>query len=588
MNYNNKGYYSLNESKKAKDIRVIFLSSRAEKTSKSSNSMFFFEEGAKKAGIELITIDPSSSVIKKMDDNQYKITENGTEKKAITLNPNNTIIVPRRTVLKNMESRDFLTELQNNDFFVLNTLEAIDNCEDKFITYKKLVANGVATPRTVAITPSSINKLQEKIDEIGGSFPVIMKLTRGTQGIGCSQIDSMISLKSVLQSIFALAPKADILLQEKINSDYDLRVHVLYKGFERITPGLDNYEIIGCMKRNQLAGDFRSNYSLGSTAEKGYLTPEQEKLAKLATKATGCRWAGVDLIMDSRTKQSYVIEVNSSPGTKGITTAAGDDVVSTLMDMFKDFKYTKYDSEQIGQYETITMKNLGDGVDAVMKFDTNKSFTEMECSSVNNNDETTTFVFNGITYTMDLAGMRKDCPMVEMNIKFNGTVYKNELVVLKQINNNINKNITVGGTKFMNRISDKLEVAESSFILTDNTTDFEVPEKIEESVMLNENKGDNKVGDIKMSSVKKLISRYVQGGRDSYSDGRWTIESIEKGSEGRNNWTLNYKGKVVVECKENYSSFKTNNISRELAYKIAGVIEAYYGHEVDMNIFDED
>ena len=588
MNYNNKGYYSLNESKKAKDIRVIFLSSRAEKTSKSSNSMFFFEEGAKKAGIELITIDPSSSVIKKMDDNQYKITENGTEKKAITLNPNNTIIVPRRTVLKNMESRDFLTELQNNDFFVLNTLEAIDNCEDKFITYKKLVANGVATPRTVAITPSSINKLQEKIDEIGGSFPVIMKLTRGTQGIGCSQIDSMISLKSVLQSIFALAPKADILLQEKINSDYDLRVHVLYKGFERITPGLDNYEIIGCMKRNQLAGDFRSNYSLGSTAEKGYLTPEQEKLAKLATKATGCRWAGVDLIMDSRTKQSYVIEVNSSPGTKGISTAAGEDVVGTLMNMFKDFKYTKYDSEQIGQYETITMKNLGDGVDAVMKFDTNKTFTEMECSSVNTNDDTTTFVFNGITYTMDLAGMRKDSPMVEMNIRFNGTVYKNELVVLKQVNDNINKNITVGGTKFMNRISDKLEVAESSFILTDNTTDFEVPVKIEESVMLNESNGDDAVGGIKMNSLKKLITRYAQGGRDTYSDGKWTIESTEKGAEGRDNWTLNYRGKVVVECKENYSTFKTNNISRDLAYKIAGVIESQYGHEVDMSIFDND
>ena len=588
MNYNNKGYYSLNESKKAKDVRVIFLSSRAEKTSKSSNSMFFFEEGAKKAGIELITIDPSSSVIKKMDDNQYKITENGTEKKTITLNPNNTIIVPRRTVLKNMESRDFLTELQNNDFFVLNTLEAIDNCEDKFITYKKLVANGVATPRTVAITPSSINKLQEKIDEIGGSFPVIMKLTRGTQGIGCSQIDSMISLKSVLQSIFALAPKADILLQEKINSDYDLRVHVLYKGFERITPGLDNYEIIGCMKRNQLAGDFRSNYSLGSTAEKGYLTPEQEKLAKLATKATGCRWAGVDLIMDSRTKQSYVIEVNSSPGTKGISTAAGEDVVGTLMNMFKDFKYTKYDSEQIGQYETITMKNLGDGVDAVMKFDTNKTFTEMECSSVNTNDDTTTFVFNGITYTMDLAGMRKDSPMVEMNIRFNGTVYKNELVVLKQVNDNINKNITVGGTKFMNRISDKLEVAESSFILTDNTTDFEVPAKIEESVMLNESRGDDAVGGIKMNSLKKLITRYAQGGRDTYSDGKWTIESAEKGAAGRDNWTLNYRGKVVVECKENYSTFKTNNISRDLAYKIAGVIESQYGHEVDMSIFDND
>ena len=588
MNYNNKGYYSLNESKKAKDVQVIFLSSRAEKTSKSSNSMFFFEEGAKKAGIKMITIDPSSSTIKKSDGDNYKVIEDGTEKKTIILNPNNTIIVPRRTVLKNGESKDFMQSLQDYGFFCFNTLDTIETCEDKFLTGKKLKENGVPTPRTVMITASSINKLNDKVDEIGGQFPVVCKLKNGTQGIGVFLIDSMVSLKSTLQAIFAIVPKGDILMQEKINSDYDLRIHVMYKGFERITPGLDNYEIIGCMKRNQLAGDFRSNYSLGSTAEKGYLTPDQEKIAKMAAKAVNGRWVGVDLIMDSRTKQSYVIEVNSSPGTKGISTAAGEDVVGTLMNMFKDFKYTKYDSEQIGQYETITMKNLGDGVDAVMKFDTNKTFTEMECSSVNTNDDTTTFVFNGITYTMDLAGMRKDSPMVEMNIRFNGTVYKNELVVLKQVNDNINKNITVGGTKFMNRISDKLEVAESSFILTDNTTDFEVPVKIEESVMLNESKGDDVVGGIKMNSLKKLITRYAQGGRDTYSDGKWTIESAEKGAEGRDNWTLNYRGKVVVECKENYSTFKTNNISRDLAYKIAGVIESQYGHEVDMSIFDND
>ena len=312
MNYKSKGYTPLNESKKAKDIQVVFLSSRAEKTTKSSNSMFFFEDAAKKAGLKMITIDPSSSTISKGSNDDYNVVENGESKKSYTINPNNTIIVPRRTVLKNIESRDFLTELQNDGFFVLNTLEAIDNCEDKFITYKKLKAAGVPTPKTTVVTSSSMSKLEDKVNAVGGSFPIIIKITKGTQGIGVAQIDSMISLKSVLQAIFALVPKADILLQEKINSEYDLRIHVLYKGFERMTPGIDNFEIIGCMQRNQLAGDFRSNYSLGSTAEKGHLTPEQERIAKQAAKATGCRWCGVDLIMDSRTKQSYVIEVNSS------------------------------------------------------------------------------------------------------------------------------------------------------------------------------------------------------------------------------------------------------------------------------------
>ena len=577
MNYRNKGYKPLNESKKAKDIQVVFLSSRAEKTTKSSNSMFFFEDAAKKAGLKMITIDPSSSTISKGSEESYNIVENGTTKRTYTLSPTNTIIVPRRTVLKNIESRDFLTELQNDGFFVLNTLDAIDNCEDKFITYKKLKAAGVPTPKTAVVTSSSMNKLEDKVNAIGGNFPIIIKITKGTQGIGVAQIDSMISLKSVLQAIFALVPKADILVQEKINSDYDLRVHVLYKGFERMTPGLDNFEIIGCMQRNQLAGDFRSNYSLGSTAEKGHLTADQEKIAKMAAKATGCRWAGVDLIMDSRTKQSYVIEVNSSPGTKGITTAAGDDVVGTLMDMFKDFKYTKYDSDQIGRYETVTLKSIGDGVDAVMKFDDNKSFTELECSSVNSSDEeNVTFVFNGVTYTAELSGMRKGNPMIEVNIKFNGTVYKNELVVLKTVNDNINKNIAVGGTKLLHRISDKAVVVETAFILTDNTTDFEIPvEKLNEGVNV-----ENVVTkSIKLGGLKKVITRYIQGSQNKYEDGKWAIEELD---ENRENWVLSYDGKEVLECKENYAYFINADLDYEDACKVAGVVEAFYGHKVEL------
>ena len=544
--------------------------------------MFFFEDAAKKAGLKMITIDPSSSTISKGSNDDYNVVENGESKKSYTINPNNTIIVPRRTVLKNIESRDFLTELQNDGFFVLNTLEAIDNCEDKFITYKKLKAAGVPTPKTTVVTSSSMSKLEDKVNAVGGSFPIIIKITKGTQGIGVAQVDSMISLKSVLQAIFALVPKADILLQEKINSDYDLRIHVLYKGFERMTPGIENFEIIGCMQRNQLAGDFRSNYSLGSTAEKGHLTSEQERIAKQAAKATGCRWAGVDLIMDSRTKQSYVIEVNSSPGTKGVTTVAQEDVVGKLMDMFKEFKYTKYDSDQIGMYETVTLKDLNDGVDVTMKFDDNKTFTELQCSSVNaKDDDDVTFVFNGVTYTLDLSGMRKGDPMVELNIKFNGTIYKNELAVLKTVNDNINKNIAVGGSKFLHRISDKAVVVESPFILTDNTTNFDVPvEKVEESVSLNESRTVVLEEGIRLGGLRKLITRYIQGSQVKYENDSWKIEGLD---EGRDNWTLSYKGIDLVECKENYAYFTNSILSYEDACKVAGVVEAFCGHEVDLS-----
>lgn len=580
MDYSNKGYTPLYESKKANNIQVVFLSSRAEKTTKSSNSMFFFEAAAKKSGIKMITIDPSSSTIQKESDDSYKVVESSGNKGTYVLSPSNTIIVPRRTVLKNSESKDFMQELQSFGFFCFNTLDAIETCEDKFLTYKKLKAAGVPTPKTTVITSSSMDKLEDKVDSVGGQFPIVCKILNGTQGVGVFIVDSMMSLKSTLQTMFKLSPKSDIILQEKINSDYDLRVHVMYNGFERMTSGIDGFEVIGCMKRNQLAGDFRSNYSLGSTAEKGNLTPEQEKIAKMAAKATNCRWAGVDLICDSRTKQSYVIEVNSSPGTKGITTEAGDDVVGTIFNMFKDFKYTKYESEQVGSYETVTIKDL-DNLDVVMKFDENKSFTELECSSVNAKDDDVSFVFNGATYTKDLSGLRKGEPMVEMNIKFNGTVYKNELVVLKQVNDNINKNIAIGGSKFLGRVTNNGTIADTAFILTDNTTNFEIPKKNVNESLLNETQNwlfNVQDEDIKLAGLRKCLDMFANGSRKSYKRGKWSI------ANGANDldWELYYNDVPFMERVVGKDpEFQNGYMPEKIALKIAGVVEAIFDCKVN-------
>lgn len=585
MNTNYKGYTPLNESKKAKDIQVVFLSARAEKTKKDSNSMFFFEKEAKKTGIKMITIDPSSSTIKKINDDEFKVVEKSTEKREYTLNPSNTIICPRRTVLKNSESKDFLLELQNHKFFCFNTLDALEVCEDKFVTYKRLKDMGVPTPKTVVVTNTSMNKLEEKVESIGNHFPIICKISSGgTQGCGVFIIDSMVSLKSTLQSIFKLAPKADIILQEKIEADHDLRVHVIYDGFEQISTGIDGFKVIGCMRRNVADQDFRTNYSIGATAEKGTITPEQERIAKLAAKATNCRWCGVDLIVDSRTNQCYVLECNSSPGTKGITTAAGDDVVHTIFEMFKNFKYTRYDSNQIGQYETCTIKDLN--IESTIKFDTHKGFTEMECSSVNAKDDDVDFVYNGITYHRELSGIRKGDPMIELNIRFNGTTYKNELVVLKQVNNNLNKNIFVGGTKLLGRIGSDITIAENSFILTDNTLDFEVPvEKVEEGLLTEGRNWLFNVNDedIKLSGLRKCLDMFNNGSRGRYTRGKW---SIANGGYDLD-WEIYYNDQPFLgKTANDDAKFYHTYMPVKLAYKIAGIVESIFDCKVDTSNYE--
>jgi len=462
----------ITESKKSEKINVIFLSAKAGKTIKASNSLFIFQQKCIERGMNFILIDPSKATIKKIDSDTYAVSEFGDDGVSeYILNKKSTIIVPRRTVLKNSESKSVLTKLQNAGFFCFNTLSSYEACEDKFLTGQLLDKFGVPTPRTEIVAKSSLEKLPEKIQNIGGQFPVVCKILDGTQGIGVFISESMMSLKSTLQTMFALSPGSDIILQEMIDSDYDLRIHVLFDGFESYNYNNDNFRIIGCMQRNKLDGDFRSNYSLGSTAEKGTLTEEQVQIAINAAKATGCRWCGVDLIIDKRTNQPYVIEVNSSPGTKGITTAAGDDVVGIIMDMFKTFEYTEIDAKTVGRYETIRCNTLG--INSAINFNTENHVTEMRCSSVTIDDLTGTasFVYNGGTYNLPIVGLRKGHPLVEMQFKFNGKKYNDELVMLV---NTVDTNIIVGGTKILSRFG--LEnVDRISWILTDNTTDFSVP-----------------------------------------------------------------------------------------------------------------
>lgn len=481
--------YRLNESKKAKDIKVVFLSASAEKITKSSNSMFHFKEVCEAHGLTFIVIDPSAAKITKCDDNTYNVVEYAYDEKSYTISPLDTIIVPRRTVLKNSESRDFLSLLQGYGFFCFNTLDSFLNCEDKFTTYRVLKQNNVPTPRTAIITPSSLSKLQSKVDEVGGQFPLVCKILDGTQGVGVFLAESMMSLRSTLQTMFKISPKSDIIIQEKIDSEYDLRIHVMYEGFEKMSNDVNGFSVIGCMQRNKMDGDFRSNFSLGATAEKGYITPQQEEIAKKAAKATGCRWCGVDLIMDKRTGDSYVIEVNSSPGTKGITTAAGDDVVATIMQMFKDFKYTKYNSDSVGRFETGKVKDF-DNKECVLFFNSADTITKLNVTTVNEDEsgDNVSFTFNGGTYTLPSVGKKRDAILVELNMVFNGSVYKNELTELHIVSpgEKCGEYITVG-SKFLGRLGTNVTIQpQLNFILTDNVTEFEIPAPEEDEIVMNE------------------------------------------------------------------------------------------------------
>ena len=180
----------------SKDVTVIFLSARAKSTKKDSNSMFFFEDAAKKSGVNMITVDPSSSSISGTD-GKHKIIDHSNGKNEYIVSPQNCVVFTRRTCLKNSESKDFVREMERLGYVMINSLDTMEICEDKFVTYKKLKAANISTPQTVVISSSSMNKLEEKVQSIGGRFPIVAKILEGTQGSGVMIFESISPASSI-------------------------------------------------------------------------------------------------------------------------------------------------------------------------------------------------------------------------------------------------------------------------------------------------------------------------------------------------------------------------------------------------------
>ena len=137
-------------------------------------------------------------------------------------------------------------------------------------------------------------------------------------------IESEKALHGIVQLLYREDEFIDILLQEQIKTDYDVRVIVVAG------------EVLGAMKRPIIEGDFRSNVSQGSEPEVHQLT-EMEKFESIrAAAAVDGDVVGVDFIpaKDREKDKPYFIEVNSTPGLMGIESTFSGSTIPK--DLYKD------------------------------------------------------------------------------------------------------------------------------------------------------------------------------------------------------------------------------------------------------------
>jgi ribosomal protein S6--L-glutamate ligase len=207
-----------------------------------------------------------------------------------------------------------LRQFEMQGVFPLNESVAIGRSRDKLRALQLLARAGIGLP--VTAFAHGPRRADEVIREVGGG-PVVIKLLEGTQGMGVILAETEASAKSIIEAFSAA--NVNILVQEYIKEaeGTDLRALVV------------DGRVVGAMRRVGKTGEFRSNLHRGGTAEDAHITEEEESTAVRAASVLGLNVAGVDMLRSHR--GPMVIEVNSSPGLKGIELATNADLAGEII-----------------------------------------------------------------------------------------------------------------------------------------------------------------------------------------------------------------------------------------------------------------
>lgn len=198
--------------------------------------------------------------------------------------------------------------------FTVNKSVSITRSRDKLRALQLLSRHAIGLPKTgFAHSPDDVEDL---IRLVGGA-PLVIKLIEGTQGIGVILAETKEAAESVVQAFYGL--KVNILIQEYIQESRGSDIRCLVIGDK----------VVAAMQRTARNGEFRANVHRGGKAEAVRLTSEERKVAISAAKILGLNVAGVDILRSNR--GPLVLEVNSSPGLKGIEMATGKDVASLII-----------------------------------------------------------------------------------------------------------------------------------------------------------------------------------------------------------------------------------------------------------------
>ena len=367
--------------------RILVISAEPDKKELFHTAQRFVDEG-KKSGHQVYVVKVEGAIIG-YDDGVYKIY-NADDSEGFEISSSDTVAIVRGSVRLKKSYLDLLSRLEKIGVCMVNSRETIEISADKYRTYVKLQDFGLTQPKTVLI-PNE-DTWEQALESLDSKFPIIMKTLEGSKGVGVLFIESERQIESLVQLLYNQNENVDLLIQEYIKTDGDVRVIVL------------GGKIIASMKREIIEGDFRSNVSQGAKVKEYPLTELEVEECLLAAKAIDGSWTAVDFIpsKNPKKKSPYILEVNHSPGTEGIEKATGKNIVKEVIDFYSNSDNRYAVPTQCGWEEIVTIKPFGD---LVAKFDTgNARYSVLHAEDVEVNGKKIIFTHGGKTITTKLVG----------------------------------------------------------------------------------------------------------------------------------------------------------------------------------------
>jgi len=409
--------------KKSDPYRLVVIAERPKKVAKKSTSTKMVSVG-EAMGLEVYSVRINGAYLDRDEDTGVIFIHNEDDEKGFEIDAD-TLVMIRGGVTKKDSYLDLISQIERYGVATCNPRECIEVCSDKFRTYLRLQEIGLNQPKTVLIPNDDKETVDRAHEALDNDFPMVLKTLQGSKGVGVLLIETERSLQSQVSLIYKIDPYCDILLQEYIESDYDVRVIIV------------NREIVGAMRRNKITDDFRSNVSQGAEAEEVKLTELEMDVCLRAAKVVNGQWVGVDFIpaKNRKTEPPYLLEVNHSPGTEGISSVIGEDMVKKVLKIYRDRDLWKKTPTECGVLETIEVE----GQEMTIKMYTGNSVSACSLHADNlvisskNGKKSVQWETDGVKYNkplireVQLTKPAETRPVVELELNFLNTIYEQEV-----------------------------------------------------------------------------------------------------------------------------------------------------------------